>query len=47
MRERLHHDQLLKRYMMKEGCSPQTADKKKEKLTTFYPKLDESNLKTT
>ena len=44
MRERLHHDQLLKRYMMKEGCSPQT-EKKKDKLTTFYPKLEESEKK--
>ena len=43
MRERFHHDHLLKRYMMKEGVgSPQ--DKKKEKIASFLPKIDECTL---
>ena len=40
MRERLNHDKLLKRYMMKEGCLPQQ-DKKKDKISSFQPKLDD------
>ena len=41
MRERLHHNQLLKRYMMKEGCTPQP-ERKKDKVTSFLPKLEDS-----
>ena len=45
MRERLHHNQLLKRYMLKEGCSPQPEKKKKDKITSFLPKLEDSKIK--
>lgn len=40
IREQLQHEQLLKRYMQKESGG-QIQDKKKEKLTTFQPKLEE------
>ena len=40
IREQFQHEQLLKRYMQKESGG-QVQDKKKEKLTTFQPKLEE------
>ena len=40
IREKYHHDQLLKKYMMKEGSLP-SQDKKKEKIESLAPKLND------
>ncbi|XP_011403324.1 PREDICTED: male-specific lethal 1 homolog [Amphimedon queenslandica] len=40
LREQYQHNQLMKRYMQKEGM-PQTQEKKKEKLTSLQPKLED------